>query len=135
MKTSKSPLAVAYTAYEAGKKVLLSWSHEFSPKKFTQPQLFACLVLRSFFNTDYRGIVSIIEEHIVIRKVLELEQAVPHYTTLQKASKKILKAKTVKRLMNSLMKTYLKETNDSQEPFLRKEDRNKRLARTVLAKG
>jgi len=95
MKTSKSPAVVAYTAYEAGKKVLPNWSHEFSPKKFTQPQLFACLVLKSFFNTDYRGITAILEEHIIIRKVLHLEH-IPHYTTLQKASKNILKSKTVK---------------------------------------
>ena len=27
------------------------------PKKFTQPQLFACLVLKTFFQTDYRGVV------------------------------------------------------------------------------
>lgn len=90
MTTSKSPVSVTLVAYEVGKKSLPLWRHEKSPKKFNQPQLFACLVLKSFFNTDYRGIVSIIEEHVVIRKILELEQAVPHYTTLQKASKYLL---------------------------------------------
>jgi IS5 family transposase len=113
MTTSKSPVAVAYTAYEAGKKVLPNWRHEFSPKKFTQPQLFACLVLKSFFNTDYRGIVAILSEHIAIRKILNLEH-IPHYTTLQKASKNILKSKTVKRLMSSLMKIYLEETKEKR---------------------
>ncbi len=113
MKTSKSPVVVAYVAYEAGKKVLPLWTHEFSPKKFTQPQLFACLVLKSFFNTDYRGIVAILSEHIVIRKILSLEH-IPHYTTLQKASRKILKSSTVKKLMNALLKTYLKETKQKR---------------------
>jgi hypothetical protein len=113
MTTSKSPVAVAYAAYEAGKKVLPSYRHEFSPKKFTQPQLFACLILKSFFNTDYRGIVAILSEHLVIRKILNLEH-IPHYTTLQKASKNILKSKTVKRLMASLMKIYLKETKEKR---------------------
>jgi hypothetical protein len=35
---------------------LKPYAHKYSPKKFTQPQLFACLVLKVFFKTDYRGI-------------------------------------------------------------------------------
>src|SRR3989344_3193854 len=103
MTTAKSPTAVALVAYEAGKKSLPLWRHEKSPKKFTQPQLFACLVLKSFFNTDYRGIVSIIEEHAKLRQILHLETAVPHFTTLQKASRHLLKSKTIRRLMRSVM--------------------------------
>lgn len=106
MTTSQSPSAIAFVAYEAGKKSLPFWRHEKSPKKFNQPQLFACLVLKSFFNTDYRGIVSILEEHVVIRKILELEHAVPHYTTLQKASQHLLKSKVIKKLMKSVMGLY-----------------------------
>lgn len=109
MKTSQSPCAIALVAYDAGKKSLPLWSHEKSPKKFTQPQLFACLVMKSFFNTDYRGIVSIIKEHILMRKILELEHAVPHYTTLHKASAHLLKSKAFKKLMKSVMKMYVKQ--------------------------
>ena len=31
------------------------YAHEFSPRTFLQHQLFACLVLKSFLNTDNRG--------------------------------------------------------------------------------
>lgn len=110
MTTSKSPSAVAFVAYETGKKSLPLWSHKKSPKKFTQPQLFACLVLKSFFNTDYRGIVSIIEEHASIREILELERAIPHYTTLQKASRNLLKSKAITKLMKSVTKMHMEKT-------------------------
>ena len=40
-----------------GEASLPAYSHVCSPKKFTQHQLFACLVLKSFLRLDYRGIV------------------------------------------------------------------------------
>lgn len=43
--TSKSPQKVLEVAYLVGTCSLNDYSHQFSPKKFTQPQLFACLVL------------------------------------------------------------------------------------------
>lgn len=55
--TSKSPKHVAAVAYRIARKTLPDHSHRFSPHKYTQPQLFACLVLKIFFKTDYRGIV------------------------------------------------------------------------------
>jgi hypothetical protein len=106
MTTSQSPSAIAFIAYQVGQKSLPYFRHEKSPKKFTQPQLFACLVLKSFFNTDYRGIVLIVEEHIIVRKILGLEHAVPHYTTLQKASRRLLKSKIIKKLMREVLKLY-----------------------------
>jgi hypothetical protein len=36
---------------------LPEYAHRFSPRKFTQPQLFVCLTLKTFFNMDYRGIL------------------------------------------------------------------------------
>lgn len=114
MTTSKSPSAIAFTAYEAGKRSLPLWSHEKSPKKYTQPQLFACLVLKAFFNTDYRGIVAIIEEHEAIRKILELEHAVPHYTTLQKSLRNLSRSKMVKKVMKSVMKMHAESVETEQ---------------------
>ena len=83
--TSKSPQDVAREALAAGTAALALYSHKFSPKKFTQPQLLACLVLKKFFKTDYRGIAVMLADHSDLRAVLGLEQ-VPHFTTLQKAS-------------------------------------------------
>ena len=50
-RTSKSPRTVALEALAAGEVALPLYSHPCSPKKFTQPQLFACLVLKAFFRT------------------------------------------------------------------------------------
>jgi hypothetical protein len=46
MLTSKSPRDVAMVALAAGKEAFSNYSHIYSPKKFTQPQLFACLVIK-----------------------------------------------------------------------------------------
>jgi len=56
----------------------------------TQAQIFAVLVLRQFFNTDYRGIVELLQEHRQIKNALGLTK-IPHFTTLQKAQQRMLK--------------------------------------------
>lgn len=103
MTTSKSPLAVARTAYLAAKKVLPPFSHLKSPKKFTLHQLVACLVLKEFFNTDYRGLAAIIADNSDLRKVLEFTDAIPHYTTFQKASARLFNKRTSRQLMRSIL--------------------------------
>jgi Transposase DDE domain len=80
---------VAMEALETGTKALPLYSHRNSPRVYTQPQLFACLVLKTFFKTDYRGIVAMLADLPDLVAVLQLK-AVPHYTTLQKASERLL---------------------------------------------
>ena len=96
--TSKSPKAVALVAYRTAQQALPAFSHLKSPKKFTQHQLIACLVLKEFFRTDYRGIMEILEDSSDLRKILELEE-VPHYTTLQKAAQRFTDKRTIDRLL------------------------------------
>jgi len=103
MTTSKSPINVAIWAYAIAKKSLPAYSHEKSPHKYTQHQLFALLILKQFFQEDYRGLVGIIADFSDIRKVLELE-IVPHYTTLQKASKRLLSSKKIQKLLQTTIK-------------------------------
>ena len=88
-RTSKSPRAVALEALEVGARALPLYSHKFSPKKFTQPQLFACLVLKAFFATDYRGVAEILRDCDGLVAALGLK-AVPHFTTLQKACERLM---------------------------------------------
>jgi hypothetical protein len=96
--TSKSPKAVALVAYRTAQSALPAFSHLKSPKKFTQHQLIACLVLKEFFRTDYRGIMEILADSSDLRKVLELED-VPHYTTLQKAAQRFTDKRNIDRLL------------------------------------
>jgi hypothetical protein len=96
--TTKSPKKVAAAAYYVARNTLPEHSSRYSPKKFTQPQLMVCLVLKTFFQTDYRGIVQILNDCAGLRKVFEL-RSVPHFTTLQKASKRLLNSASARDLI------------------------------------
>jgi len=85
-------------ALAAGKEAFSDYSHRFSPHKFTQPQLFACLVLKEFEKKDYRGIVQLLSDWPELCQVIGLE-SVPHFTTLQKASQRLLKLNHVRKLL------------------------------------
>ena len=90
MKTSKSPRKVLQVAYATGQKALPPYAHRFSPQKFTQPQLLACLVLKEFLKLDYRGVQQLLIDTPELCAVIELTP-VPHWTTLQKAADRLLK--------------------------------------------
>ena len=108
--TSKSPKRVAQAAYHVAKDALPEYSHRFSPRKFTQPQILVCLVLKIFFKTDYRGIVAILNDCPDLCKTFNLS-AIPHFTTLQKASKKLL----CSDIANQLLESSVRVTNESRE--------------------
>lgn len=103
-RTSKSPSVVARAAYEAGRKALPRYAHKFSRRDFTCAQLFAVMVLRKFFKRDYRGTIAYLAEWQELRDILEFDEKIPHFTTPQKASKKIL--------TDALMRKLLKQTLD-----------------------
>jgi hypothetical protein len=89
---------VAMVALAAGKEAFRDYSHKFSPKKFTQPQLFTCLVLKEFEKKDYRGICQLLTDCSDLRDAIALN-AVPHFTTLQKASQRLLNLSRVRHLI------------------------------------
>jgi transposase len=99
--TSKSPKDILLTALSVGQAKLSDYSHRNSPKKFTQPQLFACLVLKTSLGLDYRGLEGLLDDSADLCQLIGLE-SVPHYTTFQKASRKLL--------VNSLVQALLDET-------------------------
>lgn len=84
-------------AYAVAKESLPAYAHRFSPKKFTQHQLFACLVLKSMLRLDYRGVVALLDDCGNLRRVIDLEH-VPHFTTLQKAADRLLRQPSARAL-------------------------------------
>ena len=88
-KMSKSAVQVAREALAAGRAALPEFGSRTSRKDYTQPQLFALLVLRQFLRTDYRGVVIMVSEWGELRRILGLTR-VPHYSTLAHASRRIL---------------------------------------------
>lgn len=87
---TKSPTELAKIAHEAAQKTLPIYSSQKSRKDYTQAQIFAILVLKAFFKTDYRGIIQLLKELSDLRKVLELNK-IPHSSTLCYAEERLLK--------------------------------------------
>jgi hypothetical protein len=102
MTTSKSPRRVLRVAYQAARGALPAHRHKYSPKKFTQHQLMACLVLKEFLRADYRGLAEHLADHPDLTREIELE-AVPHFTTFQKAASRLLAAVPSRRMFDAVL--------------------------------
>ena len=89
-RTTKSATEFAKVTLETAQRVMPDYASPFSPRKFTQPQLFTMLALRQFFKLDYRGTVVRLAEWEELREVLSIE-GTPHFTTLIHAEKRLLK--------------------------------------------
>ncbi len=87
---TKSPRAVAREALRLAQESLPAYSSKFSRKDYTQHQLFALLALKTFFKTDYRGVARMLDDFAELRQGLGLT-AVPHYSTLCYAARRLLK--------------------------------------------
>lgn len=96
--TSKSPKAVLLYAMVVAEKAFPRYRHKNSPKKFTQQQLFACLVLKAFLRLDYRGVAAHLNDCPDLQAALGLVR-VPHFTTIQKAAQRLLLSPYVNRLL------------------------------------
>ena len=104
--TSKSPKDVLVTAYRVAQRSLKAYSHRCSPKKFTQHQLFAVLVLKNFLKTDYRGVVKHLRDCATLADAVELKM-IPHFTTVQKASRRLLKTAPVRALLDETVRRQM----------------------------
>ena len=93
---------VAAVAYEIGQRTLPDYASRYSRKDFTLPQLFVCLVLRKFHKTDYRGIAAILTDNPTLCQDLGL-QKVPHFTTLQKAERKLLDDRSHRNMLDQTL--------------------------------
>jgi hypothetical protein len=101
--TSKSPRKVLQVAYLVGNLALPDYSHQFSPKKFTQPQLFACLVLKEFLQLDYRKLAALLVDTPDLCRAIDLVE-VPHFTTFQKAARRLLQMSLAERLLGRTLR-------------------------------
>jgi hypothetical protein len=87
---TKSPRAVAREVLRLAQEALPAYSFKFSPKDFTQHQLFALLALKTFFKTDYPGLIQLLRDFAELRQELGLNK-IPHYSTLCYAQQRLLK--------------------------------------------
>ena len=85
-KTQRQPVIerVAALAMQLGARHLADYGATTSRHDFTQRQLMACLILRAYLKTTYRGILDFLAVSPSLRQELGLADKLPHYTTLQK---------------------------------------------------
>ena len=110
--TSKSPRMVLAAAYKIAKQSLPEYAHHFSPRKFTQHQLFACLVLQQFLQLDYRKLQAFLIDTPCLSAVIGL-QDVPHFTTFQKAAA-LTERVGAEKLLALLTETVMISVKDKQ---------------------
>jgi hypothetical protein len=90
-------------AFAVGLRSLPLFAHKYSPKKFTQPQLFACLVLKEFLQFDYRKLAATLADSPSWTEAIGL-RTIPHFTTLQKAARRLLRSADAQRLLDTTVK-------------------------------
>ena len=103
MATTKSPRRVLQYGYLIGSLTLPLYSGKYSRKTFTQPQLFACLVLKEFLQLDYRKLSALLSDSPDLAEVIELK-SVPHFTTFQKAARRLLAFRPARRLLDGTIR-------------------------------
>lgn len=98
---TKSPLRLAREALALGQAALPAYSGRFSRHDFTQPQLFAILVLKVSLKTDFRGIATVLAEWPELRDALGLKK-IPHYSTLCYAQERLLEDGKFQQLLTAV---------------------------------
>lgn len=97
MKADDNPLIrFARLALAVGRDALPDYSHKKSPRRFTQPQLLACLLLRARLKLTYRAVADLLGASDGLRDALGLVGGrVPDHSTLQKFSARAVAGGTV----------------------------------------
>ncbi len=104
--TSLSPRKVIVTAYRIGQSALPTYAHRFSPKKFTQPQLFACLAIKTFFKQDYRRTEAMLRDWPALCKAIGMK-TVPDHSTLHKAAKRLLRCQPSDAMLSATVRLMM----------------------------
>lgn len=106
---------VARLAMKLSAKHMADYGSYKSRHDFTQKQLMACLILRAYLKTTYRGVVDFLSGHGGLRAALGMEEKLPHYTTLQKFSARSEILKIVDLLIARIGKAGLRMQGGKQK--------------------
>jgi hypothetical protein len=74
-------LTFARLAIRVAERVLPQYAHKFAPRTYTQPQLFACLLLKEYLKLNYRAAEEVLDASERLCAVLGLS-CVPDHSTL-----------------------------------------------------
>jgi hypothetical protein len=109
MKNASSPLlAVARLSMIVSRRYLGSYSCRKSKKTYTQPQLMACLILKTYLKQTYRGVVDILQNSDTLREALGLK-TVPRFTTLQEFQKRMVTPEILDAILGEVLKGAIEQ--------------------------
>ena len=74
-------LRFAQLAHEVAQEAIPERAHRFAPKRYTQPQLLACLLVKEYLRLDYRTAQETLDASDGLRDAIGLT-VVPDYSTL-----------------------------------------------------
>ncbi len=100
METCKSPRKVLREAYELALSLLPAYASAFSRRDgFTEPQLFACLVLREHQKKSYRGVEALLADSPGWLAEIGADHA-PDHNTLWRAFGRLVKRGLMNRMLD-----------------------------------
>ena len=107
METCKSPRKVLNAAYALAAACLKERRSKLSRKDFTDPQLFAGLVLREHQKKSYRGVVALLKDCPDWCRDIGLKK-VPNHNTLCRAHKHLVKPRVIEDMLDVSVRTARK---------------------------
>ncbi len=105
-RTSKSPMKAARVAYHAGRKALPRYAHKFSRKGLHLCPTLCHPRATQVLQDRLPWLHEILSEWSDFRKILALDDQVPHFTTSQKASGKRLGAALIRKLLTQTLAQF-----------------------------
>lgn len=100
--SAQSWLQYVELAHQAARRSLPLYAHKFSPRRFTLPQLAACVLLKEYRQLDWRGIEALLTLAPPRRRCLRL-RAVPDYSTLGRFAQRWLNARRLGHLLEQVL--------------------------------
>jgi hypothetical protein len=108
METSQSPWKVMREAHRLASQVWPQYSHLFSRRDFTLPQLFACLVVREMMKLSYRKAEALLRDSPQWLSDVGMTRA-PDHNTLWRAFDVLLSNQRVNRMLDLLAELFEQE--------------------------
>lgn len=103
---------VAALSMQLGARHLADYGANTSRHDFTQRQLMACLVLRAYTKTTYRGVLELPAISPSLRQELGLGDKLPHYSTLAKFSARSQVLEIADAMIRTIGKAAFRQTDE-----------------------
>jgi hypothetical protein len=103
---------VAALAMQLGSRHLADYGATRSRHDFTQRQLMACLILRAYTKTTYRGLLELLAISPSLRQELGLRDKLPHYSTLAKFSSRSQVLEIADAMIRSIGQAAFRQTTE-----------------------